>query len=68
MFGKVGLGNPILIGTGSAVVKGCKVRDNHLHDMKGGTGHQLGESTLTSQKVESVRSAYRTGHQKWFKI
>src|SRR5467141_2556453 len=36
--------------------------------MKGGTGHQLGESTLTSQKVESVRSAYRTGHQKWFKL
>ena len=54
VYGKVGLGNPLLIGTGSAVVKGVKVRDNHLHDMKGGTGNGAEMIRVGSSEVSSI--------------
>ena len=37
--GKAGLGNMILVGTGSAMATGWKILDNQLHDQTGGTGN-----------------------------
>lgn len=54
VYGKVGLGNPILIGTGSAVVKDTKILNNHLHDMKGGTGNGAEMIRVGSSEVSNV--------------
>lgn len=58
IFGKVGMGNPILVGSGSLIVKGTKIIGNHIHDQSGGTGN--GAETIRLGSSATAKAPFGT--------
>jgi poly(beta-D-mannuronate) lyase len=55
---KVGMGNIILIGSGSAKVTGTKIRNNSIHEHSGGSGN--GAETIRLGSSEVAKAAFNT--------
>ncbi len=58
IFSKTGMGNFILVGGGSAIITGTKIRNNKIHDQSGGSGNgaeaiRLGSSATAKAAFNS---------------